>query len=158
VASVRRLREDRALLRVLACAVAVGALASLVVLGVADAVGASQGQEAFGVLGVASFVVGVRTPTLVGLILIWRRPQDAGGLDPAGSVGVVMAAVAVAAVALYEDRDSALGAWALLLAHEWLVLFASVSAASTRSLGAVSCVSSTMVDTATPFSEGVSGP
>jgi signal transduction histidine kinase len=121
------LREDRRVLRALACVLAALALASLVVLGVIDAIAASRGEDAYGALGVVSFVVGVATPTCVGLFLIWQRPRTLVAwilLAGALSVGVVMAAFEVAMLALEEDRDSALGAWALLLAQEWLVLFA----------------------------------
>ena len=115
------------MLRALACVLAALALASLVLLGVINAMAASRGEDAFGVLGIVSFVVGVGTPACVGLFLIWQRPRTLVAwilLAGALSVGVVIAAFGVAAVAMYEDRDSALGAWALLLAQEWLVLFA----------------------------------
>ena len=115
------------MLRALACVLAALALASLVLLGVINAMAASRGEDAFGVLGIVSFVVGVGTPAFVGLFLIWQRPRTLVAwilLAGALSVGVVIAAFGVAAVAMYEDRDSALGAWALLLAQEWLVLFA----------------------------------
>ena len=114
------------MLRALACVLAALALASLVLLGVINAMAASRGEDAFGVLGIASFVVGVGTPACVGLFLIWQRPRTLVAwilLAGALSVVVVIAAFGVAAVALYEDRDSALGAWMLLLAQEWLVLF-----------------------------------
>ena len=55
------------MLRALACVLAALALASLVLIGVINAMAASRGEDAFGVLGVASFVVGVGTPACVGL-------------------------------------------------------------------------------------------
>ena len=113
--------------RLLACVLAAAALAALVLLGVMNSIAASRGDESFGVVGLVSLVAGVGTPVCVGLFLLVQRPRTlvawillAGGL----SVGVVMAAFGLASVLLEEDPDSALGAWALLVSQEWLVLFA----------------------------------
>ena len=72
------------------------------------------------------FFVGVLAPTLVGLFLALRQPQNRvawilslGAL----SVAVVLAASGVAGMALYEDRDSPLGLWAATVAAPWPVLF-----------------------------------
>ena len=72
------------------------------------------------------FFVGVLAPTLVGLFLALRQPENRvawilslGAL----SVAVVLAASGVAGLALYEDRDSTLGLWAATVAAPWPVLF-----------------------------------
>ena len=122
-----RVREDRDVLRPLACLLAATALAALVLLGILNGIALSRGDDAFSVVGYASLALGVLAPVCVGLFLILRRPRTlvawillAGGL----SVAVVMAAFGLSTVMLTEDPDSALGAWALLVSQEWLVLFA----------------------------------
>jgi signal transduction histidine kinase len=71
-------------------------------------------------------VVGVGAPACVGLVLLLRRPDTRVAwilLAGALSVALVMAAVAVGNMALEENPRSATGAWVLLLAQEWVVLF-----------------------------------
>ncbi len=114
-------------LRIIACAAALGALGAAALVAVMDVLVASRGEESWSAVAVALFVVGVATPACVGLFLVLRRPRTLVAwilLVGALSVGVVMAAFAVAALALDEDPGSRLGAWALLVAQEWLVLFA----------------------------------
>ncbi len=106
---------DRAL-RYVAASLAVAALAAAVVAVVTDAT-----RDA---AGAVLFVAGVGAPASVGCFLLMRRPRErvawvllAGSL----SVAVVLAADGVARTLL---PDSAAGAWALLVAQEWPVLFA----------------------------------
>jgi len=113
--------------RVLACVLAAAALAALVALGVLNGIALSRGDESFGVFGFAFLALAVVAPVSVGLFLVLQRPRTlvawillVGGL----SVVVVMSAFGLSSVLLDEDPDSALGAWALLVSQEWLVLFA----------------------------------
>ena len=113
--------------RFIACALAATALAALVLLGVLNGIAISRDEESFGVLGFAFLALGVLAPVCVGLFLLLQRPRTlvawillAGG----SSVVVVMAAFGLSVVALEDDPGSALGAWALLVSQEWLVLFA----------------------------------
>ena len=113
--------------RLIACALAATALAALVLLGVLNGIAVSRGEESFGVVGFAFLALGVLAPVCVGLFLLLQRPRTlvawillAGG----SSVVVVMAAYGVSVVTLEDDPGSALGAWALLVSQEWLVLFA----------------------------------
>ena len=115
------------LLRPLACILAALALAGLALLVVANAGASARGEDSFDALGLVSLAVGVGAPVCVGLFLVWQRPRTAvawillvGGL----SVAVVMAGFGLSVVLLEDDPDSAAGAWALLVAQEWLVLFA----------------------------------
>jgi len=114
--------------RVVACVLAVLALAGAVAAVVVSAIGRSRGiPDAPGALGAGVLLVGVVPPACVGTFLIWRRPRTlvawilVGG---AFSVAVVMAAWAGSALLLHDDPDNALGAWLLLLSQQWLVLFA----------------------------------
>ena len=71
-------------------------------------------------------VLGVGAPACVGLVLVLRRPDTRVAwilLAGALSVALVMAASAVGNLALDDDPHSAAGAWALVLATEWVVLF-----------------------------------
>jgi signal transduction histidine kinase len=71
-------------------------------------------------------VVGTGVPACVGLVLLLRRPDTRVAwilLAGALSVAVAMAAVAVGNLALDGDPGSATGAWALVIASEWVVLF-----------------------------------
>jgi signal transduction histidine kinase len=113
--------------RLIACALAATALAALVLLGVLNGIAVSRGEESFGVLGFAFLALGVLAPVCVGLVLLLQRPRTrvawillVGGC----SVVVIMAAFGLSVVTLDDDPDSALGAWALLISQEWLVLFA----------------------------------
>jgi signal transduction histidine kinase len=111
----------------LARVVAAAALGAAVLAVVAGTVGVPPGTDALHAVDAVALLVGIGAPTAVGLFLILRRPRTriawillAGAL----SVAVVMAAFVVAERALRDDAGSALGAWALLVAQEWLVLFA----------------------------------
>jgi signal transduction histidine kinase len=114
--------------RVVACVIALLAVAAAVAAVVITAIGHSRGiADAPGALSAAVLLVGVAPPACVGAFLIWRRPRTlvawilVGG---AFSVAVVMTAWAGAALVLHDNHDSALGAWLLLLSQQWLVLFA----------------------------------
>ena len=113
--------------RLIACALAATALAALVLLGVLNGVAVSRGEDSFGVAGFAFLALGVLAPVSVGLFLLLQRPRTlvawillVGGC----SVVVIMAAFGLAVVTLEDDPGSAVGAWALLVSQEWLVLFA----------------------------------
>jgi signal transduction histidine kinase len=113
--------------RLIACTLAAISIAALVLLGVLNGIAVSRGEESFGVVGFAFLALAVLTPVCVGLFLVLQRPRTrvawillVGGF----SVVVVMAAYGLSAVTLENDPDSAIGAWALLLSQEWLVLFA----------------------------------
>ena len=114
-------------LRVLACVLAVAALGAAVLAVVAGAVGVPPDVDGLNPVDGLALLVGVGAPAAVGLFLILRRPRTLVAwilLVGALSVAVVMAAFVVAERVLRDDPDSALGAWALLVAQEWLVLFA----------------------------------
>jgi len=71
-------------------------------------------------------ILGVGAPACVGLVLVLRRPATRVAwilLAGALSVALVMAGSVVGNLALDEDPHSATGAWALVLATEWVVLF-----------------------------------
>ena len=71
-------------------------------------------------------VLGVGAPACVGLVLVLRRPGTRVAwilLIGALSVVVVMGAFALGSLALDDDPSSAAGAWALVPATEWVVLF-----------------------------------
>ena len=73
------------------------------------------------------FLVGVAAPACVGWVLVLRRPRERVAwvlLVGAFSVALVLAADGAAEALLRDDPGSWLGAWALLVAQEWLVLFA----------------------------------
>ena len=73
-----------------------------------------------------ALVLGIGTPACVGLVLLLRRPDTTVAwilLAGALSVATVMVAFTVSGLALDEDPDSALGAWAQVVASEWTVLF-----------------------------------
>jgi hypothetical protein len=70
--------------------------------------------------------IGIAVPASVGLALVLRRPVSASRgscCSGALSVGVVMAAAGVAELLRQDDPGCALGAWALLVAQQWMVLF-----------------------------------
>ena len=113
--------------RLIACALAATALSALVLLGVLNGIAISRDEQSFGVLGFAFLALGVLAPVCVGLFLLLQRPRTlvawillVGGC----SVVVIMAAFGLSVVTLEDDPDSAVGAWALLVSQEWLVLFA----------------------------------
>ena len=114
--------------RVIACVIAVLAVAAAVAEVVLSAIGRSRGiPDAPGALGASVLVLGVAPPACVGAFLILRRPRTVVAwilVCGALSVAVVMLAWAGAALLLHDDHDSALGAWLLLLSQQWLVLFA----------------------------------
>jgi hypothetical protein len=114
-------------LRLVACVAASAALGAAALVVVLNALVASRGEESLSAVATVLFVLGVGAPACVGLFLVLRRPRTLVAwilLVGALSVGVVMAAVGVAALALDDDPGSRLGAWALLVSQEWLVLFA----------------------------------
>jgi signal transduction histidine kinase len=114
-------------LRWTACAMAAATLVTSVTGIVVSVVAASRGaDQPVPPVGLAAFLVAVLAPASVGLFVALRRPGNrvawillAGPL----SVAVVMTADAIAGLALHEDPDSTLGAWATLVAFEWPVLF-----------------------------------
>jgi signal transduction histidine kinase len=114
--------------RVVACLIALLALSAAAGTAVLTVIGRSRGvPDAPDALALGAFVLGVAAPVCVGAFLILRRPRTVVAwilLVGACSVAVVIAASAGASVALDADRDSALGAWLLLLSQQWLVLFA----------------------------------
>jgi len=110
-------------LRPLAIAAAVAALGSVVVA-VATAVAAESSSTGWAEL--VALAIGVAVPASIGLALVLRRPGTRVAwivLLGALSVGVVMAAAGVAELVRQDDPGSALGAWALLAAQQWMVLF-----------------------------------
>ena len=130
VARRGRIGEDRGvsrLTRPLAWAMAVAALAASVVAVVVVAVAAGRGiPDVPSPWGILPLVVGVGAPACVGLVLVLRRPGTGVAwilLAGALSVGLVMAGFAVGNLAVHDDPRSATGAWALVLATEWVVLF-----------------------------------
>jgi signal transduction histidine kinase len=95
---------------------------SLTVAAIAAAVVAVAARDD-AVVGGALFLVGVATPASVGCVLLWRRPRERVAwvlVVGALSVAVVLAADGLA----HAEPDAAWAPWALLLAQEWLVLFA----------------------------------
>jgi signal transduction histidine kinase len=114
-------------LRITACAMAAATVAAAVAGIVLAVVAASEGaKQSTPAAGLAAFVVAGLVPAGVGLFVALRRPGNriawillAGPL----SVALVMAAGAVAGLALHNDPDSSLGAWATVIAGEWPVLF-----------------------------------
>ena len=92
-------------LRLIACVTAVAALGAAVLVVVMNALVASRGEESWSAVAVALFVLGVAAPACVGLFLVLRRPRTLVAwilLVGALSVGVVMGAFGVAALALDE--------------------------------------------------------
>jgi signal transduction histidine kinase len=113
--------------RLLACILAVAALGGAALAAVGGTVGVPPGVDALSALDAVALLVGVGAPAAVGLFLILRRPRTLVAwilLAGALSVAVVLAAVVVAERELRDDPGSTLGAWALLVSQEWLVLFA----------------------------------
>ncbi len=114
--------------RVAACVIASLALAAALAAVVMGAIGRSRGlPDAPDALDGATLLLGVGAPACIGSFLVVRRPRTLVAwilLTGAVSVAVVMAAWPAATLLLDADRDSALGAWLLLLSQEWLVLFA----------------------------------
>ena len=106
---------------------AVAALAASVVAAVVVAVAAGRGiPDVPSPWEILPLVVGVGAPACVGLVLLLRRPGTGVAwilLAGALSVALVMAAFAVGSMALEDNPRSATGAWVLLLAQEWVVLF-----------------------------------
>ena len=106
---------------------AVAALAASVVAVVVVAVAAGRGiPDVPSPWEILPLVVGVGAPACVGLVLLLRRPDTRVAwilLVGALSVALVLAAFAVGSMALEENSRSATGAWVLLLAQEWVVLF-----------------------------------
>ena len=115
------------LTRPVAWAMAAVALAASVVAAVVIAVAAGRGiPDAPNAWEGLPLVVGVGAPACVGLVLLLRRPGTRVAwilLAGALSVALVMAAYAVGSLALDDDPGSSPGAWALVLAQEWVVLF-----------------------------------
>ena len=73
-----------------------------------------------------ALAIGVAVPASIGLALVLRRPGTRVAwiaLLGSLSVGVVMAAAGVAELVRQDDPRLRLGAWALLGAQQWMVLF-----------------------------------
>jgi signal transduction histidine kinase len=113
--------------RPIAIVMAAAALAASVVAAVVIALAAGRGiPDAPSPWEGLPLVVGVGAPACVGLVLLLRRPDTRVAwilLAGALSVALVMAAVAVGDMVLEENAGSATGAWLLVLAQEWVVLF-----------------------------------
>jgi hypothetical protein len=113
--------------RVLACLTAALAAAAAVTAVVINVVGSGRGAHtSFGAWGALPFLVAITTPATVGLILVLRgRATRIAWILLAGplSVAIVIAADATAALALHENAQSTLGAWAAVVAQQWPVLF-----------------------------------
>jgi signal transduction histidine kinase len=113
--------------RPIAIVMAAVALATVVVTAVAIAAGAVSGTpDAPSPWEGLMLVVGVGAPACVGLVLVLRRPDTRVAwilLGGALSVALVMGAAGVGDVALEDDPSSSTGAWALVLATEWVVIF-----------------------------------
>jgi signal transduction histidine kinase len=112
--------------RPIAIAMAAATVAALAAALIALVAGGVQSADAPGAWDGVALVIGVGAPACVGLVLLLRRPDtrvawilSAGAL----SVAVVMAANTVAEALLEEDPSSSAGAWALVVAQEWVVLF-----------------------------------
>ena len=113
--------------RMLAWIVAVATVVAAVGFVVLSFVGLSRGvlegsEAAFAPL----FFVGVLAPTLVGLFLALRQPENRvrGSCRSARCRSRwCWRRARVAGLALYEDRDSTLGLWAATVAAPWPVLF-----------------------------------
>jgi signal transduction histidine kinase len=100
---------------------------AIIAAGVAAAATVSDPPHGAHALDLAFLAVGVAVPAGVGYSLLRRRPGLVVAwilLAGAFSIAVVMGSFLVAAVALAEDPDSRLGAWALVPSSEWVVLFA----------------------------------
>jgi signal transduction histidine kinase len=99
------------------------AIAAVVVNLVADTRGAHNSLDT---ASAVLFVISVAAPASVGLFVALRRPGNLVAwilLVGPLSVAVVLCADAVANLALHDDPGSAAGAWALLVAQQWPVLF-----------------------------------
>ena len=115
------------LTRPLAWALAVAVLGATALALVVNAVAAGRGiPDAPSAWAGLPLAVGVGAPACVGLVLLLRRPDTRVAwilLAGALSVAVVMAASGVGTLALEDHPRSVTGAWALLVAQEWVVLF-----------------------------------
>ena len=113
--------------RVSAMIAARATVVAAVVAVVGAIMGSSRGVVDAGEAAVAPlFLVGILAPTLVGLFVALRRPNNRVAwilLLGALSVAVVLAASNIAALALHDDRESSLGLWAATVASPWPVLF-----------------------------------
>jgi len=113
--------------RVLAMIAAGATVVAAVVAVIGAIMGSSRGVVDAGEAAVAPlFLVGILAPTLVGLFVALRRPDNRVAwilLLGALSVAVVLAASNIAALALHDDRESSLGLWAATVASPWPVLF-----------------------------------
>jgi signal transduction histidine kinase len=108
---------------VCAAAAIVAAIAALVLTVLAETRGAHSPVDA--VSGVL-FLIGIAAPAAVGLFVALRQPANRVAwilLVGPLSVAVVMAADGAANLALHTNPDSTVGAWALLFAQQWPVLF-----------------------------------
>jgi signal transduction histidine kinase len=106
---------------------AVAVLGATALAVVVNAVAAGRGiPDALSAWEGLPLAVGVGAPACVGLVLLLRRPGTRVAwilLAGALSVAVVMAAFGVGSLALEDHPRSSTGAWALLVAQEWVVLF-----------------------------------
>jgi signal transduction histidine kinase len=130
VVSAARIVEDRGVFRGVAFVAGSLAVATLAAALVAVVTGAPWSAIEAPALKLASgvlFFLGVAVPACVGWGLVLRRPRERVAwvlLAGAFSVALVLAADGTARELLRSDPDSTSGAWALLVAQEWLVLFA----------------------------------
>jgi signal transduction histidine kinase len=99
--------------------------AALTVVGLAAS--GVRDPGAWDVAGLVLLAAGTAGPACVGAVLLARRPGTRVAwmlLVGAFSVGLVMAAFGVSTWLLAEDAASTAGAWTLVAAQEWPVLFA----------------------------------
>jgi signal transduction histidine kinase len=125
------IEEDGALVyrgsKLTACLLGTAALTAAVAAVAVDAVAAARGApHSLTAITDGPFLVAVGAPACVGVFLLLRRPKTRVAwilvIGPL-SVAAVMAAGSVADLALWQDRSSILGRWALLLSQEWVALF-----------------------------------
>jgi signal transduction histidine kinase len=117
-------RNARSLAWLTAAAVLVAAVAEVVFRVLAQSRGI---KHSFAPEWEVFYLAGVLSPAVVGLGVALRRPGNrVAWILLFGSlfVAVVMAAVAIAGLALLDDRDSVAGRWAALISQEWPCFFA----------------------------------
>ena len=111
------------MLRPLACVIAALSAAAAITAVVLDLASADGSLTA---PAVVPFLGAIFAPTSVGLFVALRQPENRIAwillLGPL-SVAIVMAADGLATLTLEDDRNSAVGAWAAVVAFEWPLLF-----------------------------------
>jgi hypothetical protein len=107
--------------------VAIAAVAAIGGAIVVDLVAARREIDLPYATWIAPFMIAaVAAPAGVGVFVVARRPGNRIGwvlLGGALAVGVILCADAIARLELGQDRSSALGAWAGLVAMEWPAFF-----------------------------------